>query len=127
MGCGRLERIGTGKLNQAYLVITMSAKAIAIWGSSFSLLAIATLAWFVYIASGMAYGDLFGIRGQEAALSLLPARALRFLALALTAEGSGVGTIVYHVLSDHTRSSRILAAIGVSIVVSVCTFAFLRP
>jgi hypothetical protein len=39
-------------------------------------------------------GAVFGIPSEEAAASLFRARALRFLALALTAEVVGVGTIV---------------------------------
>ena len=114
-------------LSPAYAgAITMFVKAIAL-GASFSLLAIAALAWSAYFGNAFAYSDLLGIRGQEAALSLLRARALWFLGLALTAEALGVGTIAWHVLSHLSRSRRILATIGVSVVISGGTFACLRP
>ena len=102
----------------------MSAKQVAIWSSGLSLILIATFAWFSYTANGLAYGAVFGIPSEEAAASLFRARALRFLALALTAEVVGVGTIVWQILSVQ---SGVFAAIGVSVVVSVGTFAILRP
>jgi hypothetical protein len=105
----------------------MSAKEIAIWSIGLSLLLIATFAWFSYTANGFAYGDVFGIPSEEAAASLFRAHALRFLALALTAEVVGVGTMVWQVLSSQSRPRRIFATIGVSVVVSVGTFALLRP
>jgi len=105
----------------------MSAKQVAIWSSGLSLILIATFAWFSYTANGLAYGAVFGIPSEEAAASLFRARALRFLALALTAEVVGVGTIVWQILSVQSGARRIFAAIGVSVVVSVGTFAILRP
>jgi hypothetical protein len=104
----------------------MSAKAVAVWVTSISLLAIAIFAWFGYLANGIAYGDAFGIRGEEAALSLLRARAVRFLALALIAEGFGTVIIVWHVLSDHDRSTRILAALAIPVLALVWTFVIVR-
>ena len=83
-------------------------------------------AWFGYLANGIAYGDTFGIRGAEAALVLMRARAVRFLSLALIAEGFGVGIAVWQVLNDRDMSFRIAAAAGISVLAIVCTFAFVR-
>jgi hypothetical protein len=105
----------------------MSAKQIAIWSVGLSLLLITTFAWFSYTANGFAFGGVFGIPSEEAAANLFRARALRFLALALTADVVGVGTMVWQVLSSHSGPRRIFAAIGVSVVISVATFALLRP
>jgi hypothetical protein len=75
---------------------------------------------------GLPKGDTFGIRGTEAALALMRARAVRFLSLALIAEGFGVGITVWQVLNDRDMSFWIAAAAGISALAIVCTFAFVR-
>ena len=72
-------------------------------------------------------GLFLGSRVKRLQRAFFRARALRFLALALTAEVVGVDTIVWQILSVQSGARRIFAAIGVSVVVSVGTFAILRP
>jgi hypothetical protein len=119
--------IGTGMLAGAYPAMTMSAKATAAWIGSFFVLALAIFAWYAWAANGMAYGSVFGLPSQTAAASLFRVRALRFLVLALIAETIGVGTIVWQLTDDQSTPRRALAAIGISVVVSVLTFECLRP
>jgi hypothetical protein len=110
-----------------YPAITMSAKAPAAWIGSFLVLALAVFGWYAHAANGMAYGSVLGLPSQTAAASLFKVRALRFLLLALIAETIGVGTIVWQITNDQSRPRRTLAAVGISVVVSVLTFECLRP
>jgi hypothetical protein len=77
----------------------MCAKTLAAWTTSLVLLALATFAWYAYVANGMVYGDLFGLSNERAAASLARVRSIHFLVLALTAEATGVGAI--RVANDH--------------------------
>jgi hypothetical protein len=105
----------------------MSTKGLAAWIGSFFVLALAIFGWYANAANGMACGSVFGLPSQTAAASLFRVRALRFLVLALIAETIGVGTIVWQITHDWSRPRRTLAAIAISVVVSVLTFECLRP
>jgi hypothetical protein len=102
----------------------MSVKPIALWVSSISLLAFSAFAWLCCVANGIAYGDTFGVRGEEASLLQLHARCVRCLVLALIAEESGVAIIVWQFLGHHDTTTRIAFAATISLLATGCTLAF---
>ena len=54
------------------------------------LFVIAGLEWFRYMAQGIAYGDLYGVRGREQDLAQMAAQAMRDLKIAVCSEGLAV-------------------------------------
>jgi hypothetical protein len=104
----------------------MSAKAVAIWCVAVLLLAVAAAAWLGYLGNGLAYGDVYGVRGNEAELAILGAHAARSLALAIVSEALGVAIIAWRVSSEKVMPRRLLAAICISLLADACTFALVR-
>ena len=99
----------------------------ALLGLAVLLLLVAAYSWFCYVAQGIAYGDLFGIRGREQDLAAMGSRAIRFLGLALCSEALAVGAISW-VFADDGRPTwlRLTIALGTATVVNVGTYAVVR-
>jgi hypothetical protein len=104
----------------------MSAKTVAIWCIAVLLLAVAAAAWLGYLGNGLAYGDAYGVRGNENELAILGARATRSLSLAFVSEALGVAIIAWRVLSENVMPRRLLAAICIALLADACTFALVR-
>lgn len=57
------------------------------------------VAWFMYMANGIAYGSIVGLRGRDADLNTFRFRAEAFLASAALLQAIGIGVIVSAALS----------------------------
>jgi hypothetical protein len=99
----------------------------ALLGLAAFLLAVAAYSWLGYIAQGIAYGSIVGLRGREQDLAAFGSRAIRFLGLALCSEALAVGAITW-VFADDGRPAwlRLSIALGLAIVANVGTYAVVR-
>jgi len=105
----------------------MRSKRIILVVFSVLLFIVAALAWLSYVGQGIAYGDLFGIRGREADLAALGRGAMRSLWIAASCESLAVGLITW-VVSDPDSSvwGRLVTSSGVALFVDICTYAVVR-
>jgi hypothetical protein len=87
------------------------------------LFAIAGLAWFSYMAQGIAYGDLYGVRGREMDLAQFGAHAIRALDIAVCSEALAVG-IVSWVLIATTAPSWLRLSIGLTLAIVATFFTY---
>jgi hypothetical protein len=103
-------------------------------GSQFALLGLAALlllaaaySWLCYVAQGVAYGSIVGLRGRERDLATFGSRAIRFLGIALCSEGLAVSAISW-VLADDGRPPwlRIGIALGVATIADAGTYVVVR-
>ncbi|HKN70011.1 MAG TPA: hypothetical protein VJX30_03205, partial [Terriglobales bacterium] len=103
-------------------------------GSQFALLGLAALllvlaaySWFCYVAQGIAYGAIVGLRGRELDLAAMGSRAIRFLGLALCSEALAIGAI-WWVFADDGRPTwlRLSIALGLATVANVGTYVVVR-
>ena len=94
---------------------------------SVMLLIFAALAWLSYVGQGIAYGDLFGVKGREADIAELGRGAMRSLWVAVSCEALAVGLIMW-VVSDPDRPlvGRLVITSGVAVFVDICTYVVVR-
>jgi hypothetical protein len=91
-------------------------------------LVIAIEAWFSFIAQGVAYGDLFGVRGREGDLAQLAFHADTALGIALISEGLAVGIAFRLLLAPvEPKWARLPACFVLALLVDFATFAIVRP
>jgi len=105
----------------------MRSKRVILVVFSVLLLIVSALAWLSYIGQGIAYGDLFGMRGREADLATLGWGAMRSLGIAASCEALAVGLVTW-VASDPDRSlwGRLLISSGMALLIDVYTYAVVR-
>ena len=105
----------------------MRGKRVILVVFSVLLLIASALAWLSYVGQGIAYGNLFGIRGREADLAALGRGAMRSLGVAVSSEALAVGLLTW-VASDPDRSlwGRLVISSGMALLVDVCTYAVVR-
>ena len=103
-------------------------------GSQIALLALAALlllvagySWLCYVAQGVAYGSIVGLRGREQDLARFGSRAIMFLELAVCTEALAVGAISW-VFADGGRPVwlRLSIALGMATVANVGTYVVVR-
>jgi hypothetical protein len=100
---------------------------LALLGLAALLLAVAAYSWLCYVAQGISYGSIVGLRGRKQDLATFGSRAIRFLELALCSEALAVGAISW-VFADDGRPAwlRLSIALGLAIVADVGTYAVVR-
>jgi hypothetical protein len=91
------------------------------------LLVFAAYSWFCYVAQGIAYGAVVGLRGREQDLAAMGSRAIRFLGLALCSEALAIGAISW-VFADDGRPTwlRLSISLGLATVANVGTYVVVR-
>jgi len=97
------------------------------WCLSAFLLLAAIYFWFCYVAQGIAYGDLFGIRGREKDLAAMASRAREFLRVALLLEALAVAMLAWlFSKSVEPLWQRFCFSVVLASVVDFFTYAILR-
>jgi hypothetical protein len=80
------------------------------------------------MANGMTYGDSLGAPNQDAIVAAMKMRAIRFLFLALSAEGMAFGVVFSNLINKTTsRTLGLSIASGVATLMDGLTFALIRP
>jgi len=91
------------------------------------LLVIAAYSWLCYVAQGIAYGDLFGIRGRENDLAAMASRGTRCVQIALLSEALAITGIAWF-FSAEVRPfwQRLCFCMILAAVADVFTFTLIR-
>ena len=88
---------------------------------------VAAGSWLSYLGQGLAYGDLYGVKGAEANLAQLGRNAMHSLWIAASCEALLIGSVTWFML-DQDRSvwKRLIASVGLALLADVCTYAIIR-
>jgi len=99
----------------------------ALLGSAGLFLVIAAYSWLCYVAQGVAYGDLCGIRGRENDLATMASRGTRCVQIALLSEGLAIIGIAWF-FSTEVRPfwQRLCFCMILAAVADVFTFTLIR-
>ena len=105
----------------------MKSKALLLSCSGL-LIAVAGYAWFSYVAQGIAYGAILGLKGRGADIAFLKLHVLRALGTALGCEGLAVGLGSWVLLAKSSEVwLRLLMAVALGGVADFFTYAIIKP
>jgi hypothetical protein len=92
-----------------------------------ALFVIAGLEWFSYMAQGIAYGDLYGVRGREMDLAYMAAHAVRALKIAVCSEALAVGIVSWALIATSAPIwVRLSIGLILAVVVTFLTYMTVR-
>jgi len=96
-------------------------------GLALLLLLLAAYSWLCFVAQGIAYGDLFGIRGRENDLAAMASRGTRCMQIALGSEALAIMGIAWFFSAEvKPLWQRLCFSLIIASVADVFTFALIR-